>query len=159
MKISQVIKSRLSDTEGGRQAGRQIKKYFRQYARKSRKDIVFLHTLNITLSKTGARLDWGLHARKGFVLEKVHSIVWRTIRKVRARIRYDKLKMATTQLEFPYTLLRTEASLFGWPFRGDENANGPPFLSIIKYGNKIQFGTVSKATSDFLSESYQCIGS
>ena len=45
------------------------------------------------------------------------------------------------------------------PIQGDENANGPPFLSIIKYGNKIQFGTVSKATSDFLSESYQCIGS
>ena len=41
----------------------------------------------------------------------------------------------------------------------DENANGPPFLSILKYANKIQFGTVSKATSDFLSESYQCIGS
>ena len=158
MKISQVIKSRLSDTEGGRQAGRQIKKYFRQYARKSRKDIVFLHTLNITLSKTGARLDWGLHARKGFVLEKVHSIVWRNIRKVRARIRYDKLKMATTQLEFPYTLLRTEGKPIIWlAISWGWECKWPPFLSIIKYGNKIQFGTVSKATSDFLSESYQCI--
>ena len=80
MKISQGMKSRLSDAERGRQAGGQMKKYFRQYASTSRKDIIFLQTFKLTLSKTGARLDRGLHARKGFVLKKVHSIVWRTIR-------------------------------------------------------------------------------